>query len=85
MFRSAFTLADLQQILVEHGGLAEDELPADDTLTFDDAGVDSLAVVEVHLVLHRRYGVPVPNEDVLAMTTLGEAVDLVNAHLVAAA
>jgi holo-[acyl-carrier protein] synthase len=85
MSRSTFTLADLQRILVEHVGLAEDELTGDETLSFVDAGLDSLAVVEVHLALHQRYGVPVPDEDILASTTLGETVDFVNAHLVAVA
>jgi holo-[acyl-carrier protein] synthase len=85
MFRSAFTMADLQQVLVEHVGLPEDEVSADEALSFADAGLDSLAVVEVHLALHQRYGVPVPDDDVLASTTLGDTIDLVNAHLVTSA
>jgi acyl carrier protein len=84
MFHPAFTLADLRRLLVEHADVPEDELTDDETMSFVDAGLDSLAVVEVHLALHRRYGVPVPDDDLLA-STLGETVDFVNAHLVAVA
>ena len=47
----------------------------------DDLEADSLALVEVVMVLEERYDLRIPEEDLEAVTTIGAAADLVMSHL----
>jgi acyl carrier protein len=78
-----FTHADLRQILIDRIGLAESDIPDNPETAFVDVGLDSLAVVEVQLAVQQRYGFAIPDEDAGATTTFAEAVDYVNARLIA--
>lgn len=78
-----FTHADLERILVERIGLAAADVPSDPGATFAELGLDSLAVVEVQLAVQQEWAFTIPDEDAGLMTTLGEAIDYVNARLAA--
>jgi acyl carrier protein len=85
MAQSPFTFDDLKLILSEHLGFGDDEIPGDPRVPVAEIGLDSLAVVEVQLALHRLHGFPLSDDDeALASITLGELVEQVNAYAVAA-
>jgi acyl carrier protein len=47
----------------------------------DDLGLDSLALVQLVLGIEERFGVRVPDADVPALRTVGDAVAYVERHL----
>ncbi|WP_030873491.1 acyl carrier protein [Streptomyces sp. NRRL F-2747] len=61
---------DLARILTDDLGLPADRLADDASL--DHAGFDSLAVVELSVLLTDRYGIDVTDSDIKAAATLGQ-------------
>ncbi len=51
----------------------------------DDLDADSLALVEIVMVLEERFDLRIPEDDLGAVTTIGAAADLVAGHLGTAA
>lgn len=77
-----FALDDLRRIMRECAG--EDENvdlagPIGDD-RFEELGYDSLAVLEIASRIQREYGIPMPDESIVEMTTPNEAVSYVNAR-----
>ena len=76
--------ADIESKLT---GLLVDELGLDgDKITMqsrfeEDLEVDSLGVVELLMALEDNFGVQIPDEEAESLTTVGEAVDLVEQKL----
>jgi acyl carrier protein len=68
---------DLKIILISLG-LPEDGISLDTTR--EDAGLDSLAVVELALVLRREKGLAVTEEEIEAASTVGDVAALVGAR-----
>ncbi len=81
MATQAFTFDDLKDILVKRLRIPEAQIKNDPSLSFDDLGLDSLALVEVHLEVQQRYGFTIPDEDVRHITTIGQAIDYTNGRL----
>lgn len=61
---------DLTSILTDDLHLPAQQLTDDATL--DHAGFDSLAVVELSVILNDRYGIGITDGDIIAAATLGE-------------
>ncbi|WP_338676009.1 acyl carrier protein [Streptomyces sp. SCSIO 30461] len=61
---------DLARILTDDLNLPSDHLTDDASL--DHAGFDSLAVVELSVLLHGRYGIDISDGDIKAAATLGQ-------------
>ncbi|GAA1520842.1 hypothetical protein GCM10009677_62440 [Sphaerisporangium rubeum] len=61
---------DFTRILTDDLKLPADRLTADASL--DHAGFDSLAVVELSILLTHRYGIDVSESDIRSATTLGQ-------------
>ncbi|MFJ3979225.1 acyl carrier protein [Streptomyces sp. NPDC090021] len=61
---------DLVRILTDDLGLPADRLAEDASL--DHAGVDSLAVVELSVLLTDRYGIDITDSDIKTASTLGQ-------------
>jgi acyl carrier protein len=76
-----FTFDDLKLILIDRVGIPADDIPDDPGATFADVGLDSLALVEVHLAIEQEHGLAIPEEDAAAIATLGGAVDYVNRRM----
>jgi acyl carrier protein len=76
-----FTFADLKEILVTRVGLPADQIVEDSSASFEDMGLDSLAIVEMQLTIQQQYGFVIPDEDALTITTQGQAVEYVNRRL----
>jgi acyl carrier protein len=76
-----FGFEDLKRILVDRVGLAEEVVKEDPATTFEDMGLDSLALVEIQLAMEQEYGFTIADEDADAIHTVGEAIDYVNRRL----
>jgi acyl carrier protein len=76
-----FAFADLKEILVTRVGLPADQIVEDSSASFEDMGLDSLAIVEMQLTIQQQYGFVIPDEDALTITTQGQAVEYVNRRL----
>jgi acyl carrier protein len=70
----------LTDLLVDELGIERDDI-TDDAKFEEDLDVDSLGVVELLMALEDNFGVKIPDEEAEQITTVGEAVDLVEQKL----
>jgi acyl carrier protein len=70
----------LKELLVEELGLDEDKITMDATFE-EDLEVDSLGVVELLMALEDNFGVTIPDEEAESISTVGQAVDIVEQKL----
>lgn len=70
------TFSDVESILVEKVGLARDALASNPGDTLDELGLDSLAVLELQIVITKQYGVEIPDES--GELSVGEIVEFIN-------
>ncbi|MCI0386315.1 acyl carrier protein [Streptomyces sp. CNQ085] len=67
-------LITLREILDEVAEIPGEQVTLDASFA-GDLELDSLAVVSVFVLVQRRFGIEVPNEDADRLTTVREAVD----------
>ena len=72
--------AKLTDLLVDELGIERDDITTDAKFE-EDLDVDSLGVVELLMALEDNFGVKIPDEEAEQITTVGEAVDLVEIKL----
>lgn len=68
----------LKRILVD-----ELQVPADDIrpeATRDEAGLDSLTMVELSMVLEKRFGIEISDDELIDLKTVGKIADLMAAR-----
>ena len=70
----------MTELLVEELGLEADKITMESRFE-EDLEVDSLGVVELLMALEDNFGVQIPDEEAEQLTTVGEAVDLVEQKL----
>jgi acyl carrier protein len=70
----------LTDLLVDELGIERDAIALDAKFE-EDLDVDSLGVVELLMALEDNFGVKIPDEEAEQITTVGEAVDLVEQKL----
>ena len=70
----------LTDLLVDELGIERDDITQDAKFE-EDLDVDSLGVVELLMALEDNFGVKIPDEEAEQITTVGKAVDLVEAKL----
>jgi acyl carrier protein len=70
----------LTDLLVDELGIERDSITLDAKFE-EDLDVDSLGVVELLMALEDNFGVKIPDEEAEQITTVGEAVDLVEIKL----
>ena len=70
----------LSDLLVDELGIERDNITMDAKFE-EDLEVDSLGVVELLMALEDNFGVKIPDEEAEQITTVGEAVDLVEKKL----
>jgi acyl carrier protein len=66
---------ELKSILVNDIGLAEDHIRPDATLA--EAGMDSLAMVELSLVLEKRHSITISDDELIETATVADISKLV--------
>ncbi len=71
------TLTDL---LVEELGLERDKIKPEATFE-EDLQVDSLGVVEVLMAIEDNFDVKIPDEEAESITTVGQAIDVIETKL----
>ncbi|MCW3026906.1 MAG: Acyl carrier protein [Solirubrobacterales bacterium] len=76
-----FGFEELKTILVDRVGLTEAVVKDDPDLTFEEMGLDSLALVEIQLAMEQDYGFTIADADADRIQTVGEAIDYVNRRL----
>lgn len=64
----------LKSILVDDIQLKEEDIRPDATL--DEAGLDSLAMVELSIVLAKRYGIELDDDELVESATVAGIADL---------
>ena len=72
--------AKLTDLLVDELGIERDDITTDAKFE-EDLDVDSLGVVELLMALEDNFGVKIPDEEAEQITTVGEAVNLVELKL----
>ncbi len=70
----------LTDLLVDELGIERDAIDTDARFE-EDLDVDSLGVVELLMALEDNFGVKIPDEEAEQITTVGEAVELVEKKL----
>lgn len=81
MAQKEFTFNDLKAILVNRIGIPESQVIDDPALSFEDMGLDSLALIEIQLEVQQEYGFSIPDEDAHHITSVGEAIEYTNRRL----
>lgn len=67
---------DIESILVKKVGLAPQTLADAPQDTLEDLGLDSLAVLELQIVITKQYGVEIPDES--GDLNVGQIVEFIN-------
>jgi len=80
MFDQPFGIDDLTTLLVTKVGLPPQASALDPAATFEDVGLDSLALLQVQAEIQDRYGCELPDDNPRTCT-FGEITDFVNEHL----
>ncbi len=70
----------LTDILVDELGLDRDKITMEATFE-EDLEVDSLGVVELLMALEDNFDVKIPDDEAEKITTVGQAVDVVQAKM----
>lgn len=70
------TFDDIESILVKKVGLAPRTLASNPENSLEDLGLDSLAVLELQIVITKLFGVEIPDES--GELNVGEIVDFIN-------
>ena len=70
----------LTDLLVDELGIERDDIRPDAKFE-EDLDVDSLGVVELLMALEDNFGVKIPDEEAEQISTVGEAIDLVEMKL----
>lgn len=78
---SQLLVDDLIQVLSDKYGLPSTDLSPD--TRFEALEFDSLVMLELAVLLERRHGVPVSDDELLGTESIGEAADLLSAKGVA--
>jgi acyl carrier protein len=76
------SVADVIQTLLADKFGAFDEIQAD--TTFESLEIDSLVLIEISVILERRFGVRIRDDELESTQTIGEAAAVVDAKRVAA-
>ena len=75
------TAEELRDILVSYGGIAPERVTTERATRLDLLGLDSVGLLSVMLEIEARYSARLFDEDAPSFTTLGSALDLINARL----
>ena len=70
----------VKKVAVAQLSVSPDEVTQEASFT-KDLGADSLDTVELVMALEEEFGMEIPDEDAEKITTVGEAVKYISAHL----
>jgi len=70
----------VKEIVAEKLNVSENQI-TEDASFIDDLGADSLDTVELVMALEDEFGMDIPDEEAEKLTTVGKALDYIQAHL----
>jgi aromatase len=73
------TFEDVEALLVKKVGLAPESLADNREGTLEELGLDSLAVLELQIVVTKQFGVEIPDES--GELNVGQIVDFINENI----
>ena len=73
------TLDKVKSLIASQLGISEDKITEDSRL-IEDLGADSLDTVEMLMTLEEEFGIAIPDEEAMALTTVKSIVDLIDKH-----
>lgn len=73
-----FTMDDLREILVHHGGVAPSMISDDPNLDLESLGIGSMAMLAIQLDLNQRLGISLTEDDLPHLRTVGGFLAFVN-------
>lgn len=73
------TLDKVKSLIASQLGISEDKLTEDSRL-IEDLGADSLDTVEMLMTLEEEFGIAIPDEEAMTLTTVKSIVDLIDKH-----
>ena len=76
-----FQFQDLKRILVDRVGVAEELVREDPEQTFEEMGLDSLAIVDMQLAIQQKYGIVIADNETVHIKTLGGTIDFTNRRI----
>lgn len=71
--------AGVAEILEEVAGVLPEDATMDKSFT-DDLDVDSLSMVEIATAVEDKFGVAIPDDDLVNIKTVGDAVTFIETH-----
>jgi len=72
---------DIVAIIAEISGFDEEEITPDKNF-YEDLEIDSIKAIEITVAIEKKFKISVRDEDVPNITTIRQAVDLVNSLLI---
>jgi len=76
-----FTFRDLKHILVDRVGIPEAQVSDNLDATFEDMGLDSLAIVDMQLAIQQKYAIQIADAEAVHIKTLRGAIDFTNRRI----
>ncbi|MDP4177415.1 MAG: acyl carrier protein [Bacillota bacterium] len=70
----------IKKIIAEQLSVDEDEITLESSF-MEDLGADSLDLVELIMALEEEFDTEIPDEDAEKISTVGNAVDYIKAHV----
>ena len=75
-FSQAEVLAGLAEIVNEETGIATDSVQLEKSFT-DDLDIDSISMMTIVVNAEDKFGVKIPDEEVMNLITVGDAVNFI--------
>ncbi len=72
-------LTEIKAILAKHLKIDPDTIN-ENTNLLEDLGADSLDLVEIIMEFETKFGLEIPDEDILKFKTIGDAIEYIEAH-----
>ncbi len=72
-------LETIKAVLVKHLKIDPNTITLETNLQ-EDLGADSLDLVEIIMEFETKFGIEIPDEDILKLKTIGDAIEYIEAH-----
>ena len=73
------TLDKVKSLIANQLGISEDKITEQPRL-IEDLGADSLDTVEMLMTLEEEFGIAIPDEEAMTLSTVQSIVDLIDKH-----